>query len=325
MNQMNCRHLTPLDIATMGWAAQERKKTVFNVATDVEPVETSKPVGNGDKRYSHSRHDSTNSWVYVDYEFQVNGNGTERSNGLFEESDHSRASNEDPRGLGESTMIRLSDSIGESCEVRSKFLEKDSISTDQMLRLLYSVGAVHGMSRRKSSSSKPIAVHEETIELELERSIRFTDYDEGKTILSLSEDLEDYINMKMESSMSLTGNPDEAIAIAMQQKEIAQYRKTQPRRDDSRVGVHVQGGNKVLFLDGGGVKGLVQIEILCQIEERTGKKITELFDWIVGTSTGGILALGLVYGKYVIGIIHNFLLSFACYPSFFIIRDASVY
>ena len=33
-----------------------------------------------------------------------------------------------------------------------------------------------------------------------------------------------------------------------------------------------------------------------QIERRTGRKITELFDWIVGTSTGGIVALGMVYG-----------------------------
>lgn len=33
------------------------------------------------------------------------------------------------------------------------------------------------------------------------------------------------------------------------------------------------------------------------IEERTEQKIIDLFDWIVGTSTGGIIALALVYGK----------------------------
>ena len=56
-------------------------------------------------------------------------------------------------------------------------------------------------------------------------------------------------------------------------------------------------GSRILCLDGGGVRGLVQIEILRQIEKRTGKKITDLFDWIVGTSTGGIIALALVYGE----------------------------
>ena len=55
----------------------------------------------------------------------------------------------------------------------------------------------------------------------------------------------------------------------------------------------------MLFLDGGGIKGLVQVEILSQLEEATGRKITELFDWIVGSSTGGILALGMVYGTLV--------------------------
>ena len=33
------------------------------------------------------------------------------------------------------------------------------------------------------------------------------------------------------------------------------------------------------------------------IEEMTGKSISELFDWVVGTSTGGILVLGMIYGK----------------------------
>ena len=56
-------------------------------------------------------------------------------------------------------------------------------------------------------------------------------------------------------------------------------------------------GDRVLCLDGGGIKGLVLIEMLMVIEQITGKRIRELFDWIVGTSTGGILALAIVYSK----------------------------
>ena len=56
-------------------------------------------------------------------------------------------------------------------------------------------------------------------------------------------------------------------------------------------------GSRMLFLDGGGMKGLVEIDILCDIERKTGRRIVELFDWIVGTSTGAIIALALVYGK----------------------------
>ena len=33
------------------------------------------------------------------------------------------------------------------------------------------------------------------------------------------------------------------------------------------------------------------------IEQMTGKSISELFDWVVGTSTGGILALAMIYGE----------------------------
>ena len=56
-------------------------------------------------------------------------------------------------------------------------------------------------------------------------------------------------------------------------------------------------GDHMLCLDGGGIRGLVQLEILRIIEEFTHRRIVDLFEWIVGTSTGGILALGLVYGE----------------------------
>ena len=56
-------------------------------------------------------------------------------------------------------------------------------------------------------------------------------------------------------------------------------------------------GDRVLCLDGGGIKGLILIEMLVVIEQITGKRIRELFDWIIGTSTGGILALAMVYSK----------------------------
>ncbi len=58
-------------------------------------------------------------------------------------------------------------------------------------------------------------------------------------------------------------------------------------------------GSRVLFLDGGGIRGLIQIEVLALIEKMTGRAITDLFDWIVGTSTGGLLALCMVYGELI--------------------------
>lgn len=58
-------------------------------------------------------------------------------------------------------------------------------------------------------------------------------------------------------------------------------------------------GNKVLCLDGGGIKGLNSLEILDQIEKMTKKPIIDSFEWVVGTSTGGIIALALAAGRTV--------------------------
>ena len=50
---------------------------------------------------------------------------------------------------------------------------------------------------------------------------------------------------------------------------------------------------RILSIDGGGIRGIIPAIILASIEERTGKPISNLFDLIAGTSTGGILTLGL--------------------------------
>lgn len=50
---------------------------------------------------------------------------------------------------------------------------------------------------------------------------------------------------------------------------------------------------KVLSIDGGGIRGIIPAMVLAEIEDRTGRPVAETFDLIAGTSTGGILALGL--------------------------------
>uniref|UniRef100_A0A8C7L3A9 phospholipase A2 n=1 Tax=Oncorhynchus kisutch TaxID=8019 RepID=A0A8C7L3A9_ONCKI len=55
--------------------------------------------------------------------------------------------------------------------------------------------------------------------------------------------------------------------------------------------------DRLLCLDGGGIKGLVLIQLLISLEKEAGRPIKELFDWVSGTSTGGILALAIVHGK----------------------------
>lgn len=50
---------------------------------------------------------------------------------------------------------------------------------------------------------------------------------------------------------------------------------------------------QILSLDGGGIKGIFSAAVLAAIEEDSNVKITDHFDLLTGTSTGGIIALGL--------------------------------
>ena len=50
---------------------------------------------------------------------------------------------------------------------------------------------------------------------------------------------------------------------------------------------------KVLSVDGGGIRGIIPAIILAELQKRLARNLYEVFDLIAGTSTGGIIALGI--------------------------------
>ncbi len=62
---------------------------------------------------------------------------------------------------------------------------------------------------------------------------------------------------------------------------------------------------KILSIDGGGIRGIIPALLLSEIERRTQKPIFSLFDLITGTSSGGILALGLTKPRLTSDISDN--------------------
>ncbi len=53
---------------------------------------------------------------------------------------------------------------------------------------------------------------------------------------------------------------------------------------------------KILSIDGGGTRGLFPATLLTQLEKDLGKRVTEVFDVIIGSATGGIIATALAAG-----------------------------
>ncbi|WP_432477221.1 patatin-like phospholipase family protein [Nocardioides sp. GXQ0305] len=54
---------------------------------------------------------------------------------------------------------------------------------------------------------------------------------------------------------------------------------------------------KVLSIDGGGIRGYLPALFLAELEQRSGRPISTMFDLVVGTSTGAIIGIGLATGK----------------------------
>jgi hypothetical protein len=66
---------------------------------------------------------------------------------------------------------------------------------------------------------------------------------------------------------------------------------------------------RILAIDGGGIRGILPLAVMAHLEEAylAGASIASCFDLIAGTSTGGIIALGLGTGKTAAEILHLYM------------------
>jgi hypothetical protein len=163
--------------------------------------------------------------------------------------------------------------IESTVSVKKKKKKERPLQQEEIIKLLKSVGGRKGNSSRvhaprSESASLPHNMHYNPAQF---RKINTSHY------RSVHED----VRRALREEGELVSSKAEKLVRSMREQE--QYRR--------------RCGSRVLCLDGGGIRGLLQMATLREIERQTGRRIVELFDWIVGTSTGGIIALSLTYGK----------------------------
>lgn len=60
---------------------------------------------------------------------------------------------------------------------------------------------------------------------------------------------------------------------------------------------------RILSVDGGGIRGMIPLACLVELERQEGKPAHEIFDMVAGTSTGSIIAAGIALGLSARGLL----------------------
>jgi patatin-like phospholipase len=90
--------------------------------------------------------------------------------------------------------------------------------------------------------------------------------------------------------------------------------RTRERRVDLNARLARRGPRKLLAIDGGGIRGVLSLQILEEIERLliqeskvADYRLADYFDYVAGTSTGGIIAAGIAVGMSVKEILDFYL------------------
>ena len=101
-----------------------------------------------------------------------------------------------------------------------------------------------------------------------------------------------------EACLAAMGNIDESVDAGVVQVDVCNlHMPSKKSADPVKVLILPSSiGRRILSIDGGGVRGIISLNILDAIEQKLGGviPISELFDLVGGTSVGGLAALGLV-------------------------------
>ncbi len=161
----------------------------------------------------------------------------------------------------------------------AEFLRSTGAMGHELAQRVAAVPSVPSFPQVPSADGSPAAIprHPKAYEAVLDWESRIT-----TRYRELEQSIRNRLDNTTDAGDRSLFSGDTAVSLALQLHEMRLFQRS---------------GSRVLCLDGGGIRGLVQLEILCQLEKKTGRKIVELFDWIIGTSTGAIIALGLVYGE----------------------------
>ncbi|MBD2502509.1 patatin-like phospholipase family protein [Anabaena azotica] len=105
---------------------------------------------------------------------------------------------------------------------------------------------------------------------------------------------------------NLQPNEEESKIETIEVNENIQPAQTLTQEESPKtMNTEAQPKYKILAIDGGGIRGIIPAFLLGEIERRTQKPIFSLFDLIAGTSSGGILALGLTKPRLTTEISDN--------------------
>lgn len=62
------------------------------------------------------------------------------------------------------------------------------------------------------------------------------------------------------------------------------------------VEINPTGKKMILSIDGGGMRGIIPIAMLAELEAATGRRVQDMFDMVAGTSTGAVITAAIALG-----------------------------